>query len=372
MSFWMQTAVFGGFQHLGAAYPEGGPQRIALACAQAVEAHGGAVCVRSAVSSILLDASGRACGVRLASGDELESELVISGLGYRATLALLPAAAAPPRALRSRQSCGFVMANVALEGSAEELGISCANMWLQPAAEANGYDAIGAIDAFMKDPLGVPVEWMPMGITFPSCKDAAHRQPERHTCQVLVPCEWSAFAEHWPSDDCGARQACFGGAAGWARHMPPHAPRRQPERYAALKQRWADRILELLCKHYPKLEGRVVFCDVSTPLSIEYYLRSGGGGAIGLDVTPARFLDEAELKLLDMRHPSAKGLWMAGQDALMCGQVNAAAAGLLCALRLLGPAHWLRFGARAVRLLLVPALLNRIRGCAGHKSNKSE
>ena len=44
-------------------------------------------------------------------------------------------------------------------------------------------------------------------------------------------------------------------------------------------------------------EGRVVAVDISTPLTIENYLRSGKGAAIGLDVTPARFVDEDEAAL---------------------------------------------------------------------------
>eukprot|EP00966_Prymnesium_polylepis_P270756 6255108-Prymnesium_polylepis.1 len=44
----------------------------------------------------------------------------------------------------------------------------------------------------------------------------------------------------------------------------------------------------------------------------------------------------------------------------MCGQVLAAAGGILCALRMLGPLRWLQFVLRAVLLLLpVPSILAR-------------
>ncbi len=51
----MQTAVFGGFQKMGAAYPHGGPQELALAMAEAIEARGGAVFVRCPVTRIIID-----------------------------------------------------------------------------------------------------------------------------------------------------------------------------------------------------------------------------------------------------------------------------------------------------------------------------
>lgn len=39
-SFFMQTAVLGGWQKLGEAYPVGGPQKTALAMVEAIEAKG--------------------------------------------------------------------------------------------------------------------------------------------------------------------------------------------------------------------------------------------------------------------------------------------------------------------------------------------
>ena len=56
---------------------------------------------------------------------------------------------------------------------------------------------------------------------------------------------------------------------------------------------------------------------------------------------------------LDMKHPRVRNLWRAGQDYLMCGQVLAACAGIICALRMLGPLATTRFVFRSIRLLLI-------------------
>jgi all-trans-retinol 13,14-reductase len=61
--------------------------------------------------------------------------------------------------------------------------------------------------------------------------------------------------------------------------------------YDAVKEQWRVRLLTELHRHYPKTEGRVEFCDISTPLSVEHYLPSSSGSAVGLDVTPERFTD---------------------------------------------------------------------------------
>ena len=107
---------------------------------------------------------------------------------------------------------------------------------------------------------------------------------------------------------------------------------------------------------FPKPAGRVEFVVVSTPLTIENYLRSGGGAGVGLDVTPARFVDEKEFARLDAKFAAVPGLWLAGQDSLMCGQIIAAASGMITALRILGPLRALQFVVRVVRLLLPPLL----------------
>ena len=56
-------------------------------------------------------------------------------------------------------------------------------------------------------------------------------------------------------------------------------------------------------------------------------------------------------------HPRVPGLWRAGQDYLMCGQVMAAASGIFTALRMRGALDILRFAVRALRLIVLPLYL---------------
>lgn len=87
----------------------------------------------------------------------------------------------------------------------------------------------------------------------------------------------------------------------------------------------------------------MAFTDVSTPLSIEYYLAAPGGAAVGLDPVPERFGgDWAVMQPLDAITP-IPGLAATGQDTLLCGVVMAQVAGMATAARLLGAAGFLRF-----------------------------
>ena len=386
-SFFMQTAVMGGWQKLGVSYPRGGPQNTALAMVEAIEQRGGAVFVRAPVASLVVDPdTGGAVGVMMSSGHEIRAKTVVSALGYRATEALVasaapsasaaptnasPATALPPApkvTLQTPQSAGFVMANVALRGSSESLGISSANLWIQPSNRANGYDALDGEKAYFADPLGVDLALIPVGITFPSAKEEPITSASRsghtrgangdkasgeggeaeeayHTCQILALADYAWFKQHTPADP----QAL---AAAGSRHAPPHVARLGQPDYDALKKRWSDRLLELLYRSYPGTKGKVAFADISTPLTLETYLRADRGAGVGLDVTPERFVSGAELSELDMRHPRVPNLWRCGQDYLMCGQVLSAASGIICALRMLGPLSAMRFALRAARLLL--------------------
>ncbi len=58
--------------------------------------------------------------------------------------------------------------------------------------------------------------------------------------------------------------------------------------------------------------------DVSSPLTIEHYLRATLGGAVGLDVCPERFCNAELRNSLD---PISKipGLALTGQDIALCG-----------------------------------------------------
>jgi len=344
MSFFLLAATTVGFPHEGGAYPTGGSEAMALALVEAIEARGGAVRVRAHVSRVLVD-GGVARGVQLADGSRVYAPIVVSATGYRMTAERLLAkddarlAGLDARALVTAQSDGFVMCNIALRGGARELGIGCSNLWLQPCASETGGSIERGIAEYLAAPLGVDATQVPLMLTFPSVKDHGWHvdHPEHTMCQTLALAPWTWFERHRVP-----------GADAPPRHAPPSVPRAEPAEYEALKAKWAERCVRMLSAHYPRTNGRVEFVNVSTPLTIENYLPSGAGSAIGLDVTPARFVDLDEIGRLDMR-TRVSGLWLTGQDVLMCGQPLAQLSGIITAVRICGP---LRTAGLAWRVLL--------------------
>jgi all-trans-retinol 13,14-reductase len=241
------------------------------------------------------------------------------------------------------QGDGVVMANVGIKGSATKLGLECTNMELLPVG--NGQSVFDGVRTFLADPLGVPPMAIPTMITFPSVKDRAYKrngseETARESCQLLVMAKTEWFGKI-PEPEVGTTTI-----PAW-KH-----PERSPD-YAKVKAKWVERLQALLLTVYPQLKGKLDMFDISTPLSIEHYLPTVSGSAIGLDTNGGkgcRFTDFSIMKLLDMKTP-VQNLWLTGQDALMIGVPLAQGAGLITAVRIGGPLRAVWFAFKSLWLL---------------------
>ncbi|GBG33050.1 All-trans-retinol 13,14-reductase [Hondaea fermentalgiana] len=349
-TFMMSAALSVGFPQRGGAYPTGGSELMATKLIQGIEASGGRVLMRARVQEIMLE-NGRAVGVRIDNGDEVRAPLVISACGYGNTYSrLLPKDAIPEGYMRKvkgpdgkeqlalpetlTNSSSWVMANLGIRVDPKEVGIGCSNVWVHPCSEENNYDLFQGVREYFAKPLDVPT--IPMMITFPSVKDRACKagEKQRLTCQLLALAH-SEWFDKWEAEE-GKHPA--GGE------------------YETLKQKWMDRLLELFLQRYPMLKDKIELSDLSTPLSIKYFLNKPGGGAVGLDVTPPRFSDTHTEDLLDMKSP-IDGLWLTGEDTLLCGQPLAQLSGILTTFRIVGLSGSLQFVLWVIKLAISDLLL---------------
>mmetsp|Transcript_45523 Transcript_45523/g.90184 ORF Transcript_45523/g.90184 Transcript_45523/m.90184 type:complete len:704 (+) Transcript_45523:51-2162(+) len=337
-AFVMGSAVQRGFPLVTPSYPRGGSQLLARHLAHTVEAAGGKVLHRAKVTRIRTE-DARVVGVDV--GEHfIAAPVVISGCGYNSTFdQLLDKQLTKELQLPCtmdefgvRQSCGFVMVNAGIRGTAEELGLSKnnQNLWYHPVWQSGG-DFFGATAEFFEEPLGH--DDYPLMCTFPSVKNREwHSSQPSHadmtTVQILALAEHQWFAT-WQHEKSGNR-----GKA-----------------YEELKDEWLKRSTSVLYKYYPQFKGKMEFMDVSTPITAQHYITSVAGSALGLESCPARFTDHKVGKALDMQPWGGivKGLWMTGQDQFICGVPMAHLSGMVTALRLAGPvssAAWAFHGAR--------------------------
>lgn len=292
----------------GAHYPVGGGGRIARETAATVAGHGGALVIRAEVDAIL-HRDGRARGVRLSDGREIEAAVVVSDAGARLTFGRLLDEDAPrigelrERVARIGPSAAHTALYVGLDRSPRELGLDGANLWLA-SLDPEGDEA--RVHAWIDGELDAPP-----GL-FVSCTSAndptwERRMPGRASLVASVIMPWEPFAR-WSGTARGRRGAD----------------------YEALKERLTRQTLAELLAALPWLEGAVDHAEMSSPLTTRHFAGHPRGETCGLAHTPARF------RLGPSATTPIEGLYLTGQDAWLCGVSGAAFGGITAASAILG------------------------------------
>jgi all-trans-retinol 13,14-reductase len=306
-SFGMHAAVA---QHYlgGASFPVGGAWRIADTIVPVIEDPGGAVVVDAEVEQILLHRD-RAIGVRLANGEEILADRVISAAGVHATFGrLLPEETAQSlpvtrKATALQPSVAHLGLYLGLRGTTAELGLEQTNLWVY-----RDYDHDASLARYLAAPTtDFPVTYL----SFPSAKDPdwERRYPGKSTIDVitLAPYDWFRRWEGTP----------------W---------RKRGAAYEDYKAELEQALLEEVFRQVPQVRDQVAYHELSTPLSTAEFSGYARGQVYGLEHTPHRFAQT----WLQARTP-IRGLYLTGQDILFCGVASALMSGTMTAAVAMGP-----------------------------------
>jgi all-trans-retinol 13,14-reductase len=299
-------ALVTGSYFAGAYYPIGGPAKFAEALGATVTDAGGELRTRAAVAEIRV-ALGRIAGVRLASGELFDAPTVISAMGAHNTAAALPDGMAPDwrEAIAAlKPSVSYISLYLGFHGDIRSHGATPANVWIYETGD------VGRVWEHPTDE-----EAPAMYVSFPSLKDAAHRDPEHHTAEVVTLCRWESFAA-------------------WAGSSPAY----RPEPYAATKAWVAENLLSQFKRHFPRLAPLIAFHELSTPLSQASFVAADHGAMYGIEMSAERMSHKA----LRVRTP-VPGLLLAGQDAAGPGVQGAFMGGFMAAASL-EPRLWRQMG----------------------------
>ncbi len=291
----------------GGCYPVGGSWKMADTIIPVIRAGGGEVFTYAKVKQIRVE-NNRAVGVEMEDGSRINARTIVSNAGARITFEkLLPPASRerhgyPVKLREVRPSHGHLCLYAGFKGTAQELNIPRTNLWVYPDA-----DHEGNLQRFLDDPLTT----LPMVyISFPSAKDPDwdKNYPGKSTVEVITLGRYEWFAK-WAGETWNQRG----------------------EEYEALKKKFTDRLLAALYQQMPQLEGKLDYCELSTPLSTEWFNMYGSGEIYGLDHDLQRF----EQKWLHPVTP-VKGLYMTGQDVVTAGVGGALLGGVMTAAAMQG------------------------------------
>lgn len=291
----------------GAYYPVGGASRMAETIIPVIQRSGGEVFTYANVQEILVK-RGKARGVKMSDGTEILAPIVVSNAGVFNTFEhLLPAAVSKKHGYQKLKrsvspSIGHLGVYIGLKESAESLGLPRTNFWIYPSADHR--ENLAAFESDHRKPF--PAVY----ISFPSAKDPSweSRYPNSATIEIVAPANFETFAQ-WQDKPWGKRG----------------------EDYDALKDHFTERLLEHLFDTLPQLRGKIDYCELSTPLSTDFFCAYKRGEMYGLTHDPARF----EQQWLRPK-TSVKGLYLTGQDIMTCGVGGAMAGGFISAVSILG------------------------------------
>jgi all-trans-retinol 13,14-reductase len=188
---------------------------------------------------------------------------------------------------------------VGFDKSCEDLGIPATNAWVAPS-----WDIDKNADDFLK---GNGEGEMPIVfIGSNAAKDGSYKKrygANRGSIMVLAPVNYNWFKE-WERTRVHARG----------------------DDYDKMKKFWSDKLFKALYAQYPQLEGHVVFDDLGTPLSNNFYLGTKHGEVYGLTHTTDRTWEYAkELSVTT----NIKNLYITGQDVMTAGVTAALFSGFM-------------------------------------------
>ncbi|KAI4878480.1 hypothetical protein NFI96_018340 [Prochilodus magdalenae] len=328
----------------GAYFPKGGASEIPFHITKVIEKYGGRVLVRAPVTRILVDSKGAAyasyhppppvyrispcgflVGVAVKKGQEeveVRAPIIISNCGIFNTFKrLLPPEIQAKPAIQKRldmmkpgRGCFLIFSG--FDATQEELGISSTTLWL---FKTNNMDEM--MDTYFslgKDeaPDNIPM----MYITFPSAKDSTSkiRHPAAHvdvpgkSCMTILTMVNYEWFEEWKDTTVKNRG----------------------DDYTDYKMRFAHHLFNWACMHYPRLREKLVYQEVSTPLSNVHYLGAYRGAMYSAEQNLERF--EAEAMAKNRCDTPVRNLYISGQDVFSCGIAGAVHGGLICASTALG------------------------------------
>ncbi len=243
----------------GGWYPRGGGFTIPRALVRQLKRQGGELRLKTSVERILVE-KGRAIGVRLAGGEEIRAQEIVSNADPHATFVkMMRPEDVPFRARlqlkRTRYSTSCISLFFATDLDLRAHGVDSGNIWSFDSDVAGAYRK-GMTAWDVEQETALPGMFM----TCTTLKDPSKKHGNQHTCEAFTFVHYDSF-KRWASSKFGER----------------------PADYARMKEAVMERLIQGLGRIVPELPGRITFKDLGTPLSNEHYCAGTQGNLYGTE-----------------------------------------------------------------------------------------
>eukprot|EP01134_Creolimax_fragrantissima_P000949 CFRG0949T1 len=295
----------------GAYFPVGGPEEIAINILTTIEKSGGTAFVNATVDKIVVGKNGSVEGVLLDKGMTIPCTNVVSSVGsYNTFVNLLDESMPlPPQIKANREALissdlplGTTMVSLFLgmEGTVESLQIPKHNKWIFPSWDHDE-------NIRKQDEGGVDTPFSVVYMSFSCAKDPhwARKYPNTCVAEILAPVNYKMFEEYEKTKI-----------------------KKRGDDYTALKEILIEKMMDVVYRRMPQIEGKVVYTNLGSPLTNNYYYNTVRGEVYALDHNMERF---STVNQRDVLRPKTaiKGLYVTGQDVFMAGVYTALLSGPL-------------------------------------------
>ena len=292
----------------GGSFPIGGSSQIVKTIDPVIEASGGSILTKAEVAEVIIN-NNKAIGVKMIDGKSIYAKSIVSNAGINTTYnQLLPIGIVKKHQLKEqlqkvKPSVAHVSLYIGLEGSPEELNIPKTNYWVYPKEGDHDSNVKNYLDDLNQD---FPLVYL----SFPSAKDPdwSNRYPGKSTIDIITLIPYEIF-DTWSDSK-------------WMK---------RGEGYESIKNNIAKRLLKVLYKQLPQLEGKINCYELSTPLTTKHFVNYNNGEVYGLDHSPSRFRQP----FLKPR-TKIKNFYLTGQDIVTAGVGGALFSGVLTAMAITG------------------------------------
>ena len=291
----------------GGYYPRGGGGALPKAFVRALKRAGGEIRLQTPVQRILLEGD-KVVGVETAAGDVITADTVISNADPEVTFGRLIGREHLPAKLRKKldritYSVSCLSLFFAVDMDLRAAGLDSGNYWFYEHEDVDGLYRLGLTDEVLKLPQ--PPAFF---LTVTTLKDPTKMHHGHHTLEMFSFVGYDAF-EKW----AGTR------------------PGQRPDDYEAMKEELAERMFRALEKRIPGISQHVVFWNLATPLTNEFYINATRGSLYGTAKTP----DQVGPGGFGITTPF-RGLLMVGASTLSHGIAGVTNTGLAAAKQVLG------------------------------------
>lgn len=290
----------------GGYYPKGGGFAIPKAFVRALTQAGGEIRLKSRVERILVE-NNHAIGVRLTDGTEIRSSYVISNADPEVTFGKLIGREHLSSKLKRKldrvtYSTSSLSLFFATDLDIRAAGLDSGNYWFYENEDVDEIYKQGLTDAALKN--DTPQAFF---LTATTLKDPSKMHHGHHTCEAFTFVGYDAFQK-------------------WANEPSGH---RSPD-YNALKEILAQRMFRALYKRIPELRHHIVFWNLASPLTNEFYINATRGSLYGIEKSPSQ-VGPGSFPI----RTEIDGLLMCGASTLSHGVAGVTATGLAAAKKIL-------------------------------------